>query len=363
MMSRKKIVAIVSIVLFAALLVKGKGLLDERRAEVKDQPTPVAEKMWIPLVEAKKGVLKEKIPFLAEILSDKSIELSTKFPGYVKELMVEESQRVKKGEILVKIDAFELRSNIDTLKMTLKAQKGDLTLAQSNYIRNKKLFAIGGISREQFDASKVALDMKASAVEATKQKIAQLNHQLSYLQITAPFDGVIDRIVMHEGDLAVTGKPILTMSNEKQKLLFSFTPSVDTRIKQKQNVFYDDKVIGYVKSIYPAAKNGLSTAEVALDERLELPSGSFITVEVLTREARGCILPDTTIVHKKSGTFVMVYKNKRFTPQKVEVLLTGKNRILIKECPSSPVASASETKLAALPAHDNVAVIGVNNEQ
>jgi len=361
-MSRKRVVTIVSIVAVALLLVKGKGLLDERRAEVKEQPTPAAQKLWVPVVRARQGVLEEKLPFLAEILSDKSIELSTKLPGYVKKVMVEESQRVKKGDMLVRIDSFELHSNIDALQKTLTAQKSDLALAEGIYARNRKLVAIGGISKETFTASKVAMEMKASALENTKQKLSQLEHQLSYLDIKAPFDGIVEHIVLHEGDLAVTGKSVLTMSNEKQKLLFSYTPSADAQIKKEQDVFYDNRVIGYVKSIYPAARNGLRVAEVALNEALKLPSGSFINMEVLTRKAKGCILPDTTIVHKKNGTFVMAYDKGRFTPKKVEVLLSGKNSILLKTCPVLPVASASETKLSTLPAYKNVGVTGVGHE-
>ena len=362
-MSRKRVVTIVSIVVVVLLLVKGKGLLDERRVEVKDQPTPSAEKLWVPVVTAKQGVLEERTPFLAEILADKSIELSTKLPGYVEKIMVEESQKVKKGDTLVRIDSFELHSNINALQKTLTAQKSDLALAKGIYARNKKLVAIGGISREIFSTSKVAMEMKASALDGTRQKIAQLQHQLSYLKIKAPFDGVIERIVLHEGDLAVTGKPILTMSNEKQKLLFSYTPSADPQIKKEQDVFYDDRVIGYVKSIYPAAQNGLRVAEVALNETLALPVSSFINVEVLTRKAQGCIVPDTTVVHKKEGTYVMVYQKGRFTPKRVEILFSGKNRLLLKECPSLPIASASETRLSVLPAYDNIAVTGVKHEQ
>ncbi len=362
-MNKKRVVLMVSLIAVAVLLVKGKNLLDERRAQIKEQPTPSSSRLWISTVKGKEGVLKQKRSVLAEILSDKSITLSTKLPGYVEEILVQEAQKVKNGDLLVRIDSFELRSNIEALQKTLRAQKSDLDLAQSIYERNKKLIAIGGISKENFTTSKVAMQMKASTLESTKQQIAQLQHQLSYLKIKAPFDGVIEQIILHKGDLAVTGKPILTMNNEKQKLLFSYTPAADAPIKKGEDVLYDNKVIGHVTSIYPTAKNGLSVAEVILSEALALPIGSFINLDVLTREVKGCILPDTTIVHKKEGTYIMAYQKDSFIPQKVEILLSEKNRILLKECPSSPVASSSESKLSALPAYNNIAVVGVTHER
>jgi multidrug resistance efflux pump len=56
----------------------------------------------------------------------------------------------------------------------------------------------------------------------TKEKIKQLKHQKSYLSIKAPFAGEVDAILQYEGDLALTGKPILSMSNGVKKLNFSF---------------------------------------------------------------------------------------------------------------------------------------------
>jgi membrane fusion protein (multidrug efflux system) len=357
-MIRKRIITIVAVVAVVALLIKGKGLLNTRKAENAAEAMPSKQALTVPIVEAKQGTLQNKIPFLAQILSDKHIQLSTKLAGYVEKVLVEESQMVKKGDVLVRIDAIEIRSNIDALRSTLKAQEGDLALVKSIYVRNKKLNAIGGLSKEQLESSKVALSIKASALEGTKQKIAQLKHQLSYLKIVAPFDGYIDAILMHEGDLAATGKPILSMSNGKKKLVFSYSPAQQSLIKKEQDVYVDGKEVGYVKSIYTTAKNGLITAEVKLNEAVVAPAGSSITMEVLVKEKSGCILPDTTIVHKKEGTFVMAYENGKFIPYKVEVEMQDKDSILVSPCPKTAVAQASEVKLAQLPAYNKVGIGG-----
>jgi RND family efflux transporter MFP subunit len=365
-MTRKKIVTIVAVIAVAALLIKGKSLLKERQEQVTEQPTPMADAISVPVVKVTQGVMNQEVPFLAQILGDKSIKLSTKLAGYVQEVVVEESQEVKKGDLLVKIDETELKSNIDALKATLAAQQNDLALAKSIHARNDKLYKIGGLSKEQLDISRVTLKMKQSVLENTRQKIAQLEHQLTYLTIVAPFDGVVDAILLHEGDLAATGKPILSMSNKQQKLLFSFAPSQQNLIKKEQMVVQGSKKLGEIRAIYPTSNNGLVTAEVALDAPLDLPIGSSVQVNVVTQSQSGCILPDTTMVHKKDGSYLMVYRKERFVPQKVEVILHENNRIMVAPCPKEWLASASEVKLAALPAYTNVHLIkpseGADNE-
>jgi RND family efflux transporter MFP subunit len=355
---KKIIIRLVSIIAVVALVIKGKGLLESRKAEIANESLPSSGSVTVPVVKAKQETMQNKVPFLAQIISDKSIKLSTKLAGYVEKVFVEEVQKVKKGDVLVRIDAIELNSNIDALKATLNAQHNDLELAKSIYARNEKLFAIGGLAKEQLDISEVSLKAKSSIMENTKQKIAQLNHQLSYLKIVAPFDGEIDTIFLYEGDLAASGKAILSMSNGKKKLVFSYAPTKASDIKKEQDVLMEDEQVGYVKSIYTTSKNGLISAEVTLTKEIALPTGSSVNIEVLTNEAKGCIVPSDTILHKKESTFVMTYVEGKFSPMKVKVEMEDSNRILISPCPKSSIAQASEVKLAQLPAYDKVNIIG-----
>jgi RND family efflux transporter MFP subunit len=358
----KKKTIFITVVAVAVLVVAGKGLLSKRKSQMENDILPSDQTHLVPVVKAKQGVLKNEVPFLAQVLSDKSIKLSTKLAGYVEKVLVEESQKVKKGEVLVRIDAIELRSSIDALKVTLKAQESDLLLVKSIYARNKKLLAIGGLSKEQLTTSQVALKIKASALENTKQKIAQLEHQLSYLKIVAPFDGEIDAIHLNEGDLAASGKAILSMSNGKKKLLFSYTPTRQAFIKKEQDVLMNGEQIGYVKSIYTTSQNGLVSAEVTLGKEIVYPVGASVNIAVLTAEAKGCILPATTLLHKKKGTFVMGYENGKFTPLKVEVKMQSGESVMVSPCPMVSIAQASEVKLAALPAYNKVEVTKADNE-
>ncbi|NOR55485.1 MAG: efflux RND transporter periplasmic adaptor subunit [Sulfurovum sp.] len=349
-MNKKKIIGIGLIV---AVLLAGIILVVSRKSDISNAATPHSGLKRVVVTEAKKGLMQNKVPYVATVLADKSISLSTKLAGYVEKVYVEESQKVKKGDVLVSIDAIELNSSITALKATLTAQAHDLALAKSIYRRNVKLFKIGGLSKENLESSKVAFQSKSSNMENTKQKIVQLQHQSSYLTILAPFDGEIDRIFLHEGDLAVAAKPILSMSSGDKKLLFSYAASDDV-IQKGQDVFAKGEKIGNIKSIYTVLKNGLLTAEVALTSKLALPDGSSINIQVLTAEKKGCILPSNTVIHKKEGIFLMTYREGKFHPLKVNVEMKNAQHILVSPCPKDPVARASEVKLAQLPAYENI---------
>jgi len=353
---KKKTIIIIAIVV--VILVLAARLLQSRKSEIANATLPLDGAVTVSVIKSRQGTMQHKIPFLAQIMADKSITLSTKLAGYVEKVFVEEAQKVTKGENLVRIDAIELNSNIDALTATLNAQRNDLGLAESIHARNVKLFAIGGLAKEQLDISEVSLNVKASIMENTKQKIGQLEHQLSYLTIVAPFDGEIDAILLHEGDLAASGKAILKMSNVKQKMLFSYAPAKNNSIQKEQDVFMEGKQVGVVKSIYTTSKNGLISAEVTLSQKIDLPIGSAVNIEVLTKEAHGCIVPSDTILHKKEHTFVMAYREDKFSPLKVNIEIQDTQEVLISPCPKVPLAQASEVKLAQLPSYDAVNIIG-----
>lgn len=356
------IITIIVIILVVALMIKGKGLLESRKAEIANEALPSAASVTVFVVNpTTKGMMRGKESYLAQVGSQKSINLSTKLAGYVEHVFVDESQKVKKGDVLVQLDETELQSSVEALKATLRAQNNDLKLAKSIYMRNMKLFGVGGLSKEKLDISKVAMQSKEAIIENSIQKIDQLQHQLSYLKIVAPFDGEIDAILLHEGDLATSGKPILGMSSGVKKLIFSYTPK-NTSIKKGQEVWTGDQKIGHIKSIYTVSQNGLMNAEVKLTSKLDLPVGSSINIEVLTKVAEGCIVPNDTVLHKKEGTFVMVYTEGKFRPLQVNIKMQDDNRLLIFPCPSTSIAQASEVKLAQLPAHEKVQIIRVKNE-
>jgi RND family efflux transporter MFP subunit len=353
----KKIVAAVVLVGVVILAIKGKSLLKERQNEVASAPTPSRSYISVEVVNPSSSSLASSKSFLAKLVADKSINLSTKLAGYIKKIYVSESQEVKKGQLLVSIDESEILSSIKALKSTLSMQEADVSVAKNTYMRNKKLYEIGGISKEMLDMSKVALEAKEAQVENTKQKIAQLYNQRKYLKITAPFDGVIDKIILHEGDLAATAKPIISMNDYKTKLIFSYAQNSND-IRKNQDVYYNSKKIGYIKKIYPTSTNSLTTAEVALDTKINQPLGSNININVVTAKANGCRVPITTLVHKKDGVYVMSYKHKKFTPFKVDIVLSNDSSVIITPCPTTPIAKATETKLSTLPAYENVKIVG-----
>ncbi len=352
---KKIVIIIVSIAVIAGILYKGKSLMQKRKQEIANEPTPQSRNLSVSLTHATHEKMQARQSYLATLLSEKSVQISTKMAGYIEKIYVNESQQVSKGTLLATIDERDINANIDLLRTTLTQQKNDLALAKRIYQRNKKLYEVGGLAKEQLETSRVVMQGKSAAVKATQQKISQLHEQKSYLKIKAPFSGVIDTVVMHQGDLAVTGKPILTMSDGEQKLRFAFSKN-SASVAEGQPVYIDREVVGKVSKILTLAKQGLVQAEVKLTKALDLPLGATVTVSVVTEAKEGCVVPHDALLHKEDGLYVMVYKDKSFKAKKVQEVMAQANKTMITPCPAEAIAQGSEVLLAKLPIYGNVNV-------
>lgn len=211
------------------------------------------------------------------------------------------------------------------------------------------------MSQEKLDVSKLALQAKMTQVINTKAKIKQLSVQLEYLDIQAPFDGVVGQILLREGSLAAPNQPILTMSQASQKITFSFAPKIKN-IKKGQSILIDDRAVGIIKTIYTKAQNGLSVAEVELSHHIPMPEGSSLSIEVVTGKEKGCLVPVDTLIYSKDGTRIMEYNKEKFTALNVEVLFENTKEALVSPCPKGKIAQGSEAKLTKLGFYDKVKI-------
>ncbi len=346
---------ILLILLLVILIAAGVVLLKKRQKEIVAAPVaiPMTHSVRTTLPETR--TISQTSSFLAELQAAKSVEISSKLSGRIGRLSVHENQQIQPGELLVQIDAQEIITNIKALQAQQVAANKQLDYNQTQYQRNLVLYQAGGISRENLEASDVARSAATAAVQDLQQKINGLKNQLDYLNIRAPFAGIIGTIFLHQGDLAVPGRLILTLNSLPQKLTFSFVPET-AAIQSGQNVLRDGVKTGRVSRLYNDAKNGLSIAEVIPDQRLNLPSGSYLTIEVVTKTATGCTLPIQALLHRAQGISVMVYHDDHFSELPVSIQAQDAKFALLEPCPTQPVALAAEAKLSLLPGYGRVKI-------
>ena len=352
---------IVLVLLLVVLVAGGVKLVKKRKEAVVKTPPPTPVTYRVRTVQPESRTVVQAETFLARLESRRSIEIASKLSGRIDRLPVRESQVVRKGDMLVQLDDMELQASLAGLKAALDAARSQRDYAGKQLDRNRDLYEAGGLAREKFEASEVAWRAAAATVKDLEQKIQGLENQLAYSRITAPFDGVVGTVLLHQGDLATPGRPILRLNSLPQKLTFSFVPGPD-KVQVGQDVLSGGQKIGTVALVYDDARKGLWVAEVVLDTRLDRPAGSYLTIAVVTRRGSGCSVPVRALVHRPDGEKVMLFEKGQFRERAVTVLARDARYALIEPCTEGPVAVASEAKLSLLPTSGVQVLVGENNE-
>jgi len=346
---------IISIIIVVAVVVSAGLFLKKQKEAVASLAKPKTYVHSVDVVHAKEKTVEEKRRFLAELQASNSAYIASKFSANIKKIYVNENDKVKKNQLLIALDDSDIKANLASLTEQKIALEADVANAKNILERNKKLYKIEAISKEAYDNSNVMYQNKFSALKSVNEKIKQTKSQLRYLNITAPFSGRIGSKMSNDGSLALPGKPLLTLNSDDQKLVFSF---VDTNkpIVEGQKVYIDGELIGEILKRYDDAKNALLVAEVKPYKSLPFANKSYKTIDIVVDSVSGCSLPINAIVHKKGGDFIVVYKDGKFENRAVEVLLNNNKDVVISECVTEPVATASEAKLSLLSSYGKVII-------
>lgn len=374
-------------IILIALILGGIKLIKDKNDDLANEPKAVKPIFTVNIVKAELKTVEETSNFIAKLESKNAPKISTKVAAYIEKVHVVENQEVKKGDLLISIDSKEIEDNLNQIKNSIKSielsiqsinanvfsLKNESKASKNKLERNNILYKIGGLSKEKLENSEVEYQLKKAKVDSTIKSIEAKTYELKairnsydskktsleYYNIKSPINGIVDNIILKTGDMALAGKTILTLLSKEQKLTFSFSNS---EIKKDLDVIINKKEKVKITKILKSSDKFLSQAQIELNTYLDLPIGSFVNVEVITKKQDAKALPINTILYRKDGEYVVVYeedenKNVKFSFKKVEVLVQSENYIITNPIIEQSVALASESKLAILPSSNNYIIV------
>lgn len=146
--------------------------------------------------------------------------------GTIQRVMVDEGEKVKKGQSLFIIDQVPYRAALNTASANVKAAKAGLATAQLAFDSAKELYAQKVISEHQLKTTEnTYLTAQAQLAQAEAQEMNAKNNLL-YTEVKSPSDGVVGALPMREGTLVSPsmGKALTTVSdNSEMFVYFSMT--------------------------------------------------------------------------------------------------------------------------------------------
>jgi RND family efflux transporter MFP subunit len=143
------------------------------------------------------------------------VDLAFQVSGPLIELPVREGQRVKRGDLLARIDPRDYETSLRNAKGTMARAKAALDYAVAEYqrFRNVKATDAGAVSDSMVHLKYTAQAVAQAGLQSAEAGLAAAQDQLDYTQLRAPFSGLIARRLVDNYQEVAVKQPILSLQN------------------------------------------------------------------------------------------------------------------------------------------------------
>jgi RND family efflux transporter MFP subunit len=248
--------------------------------------------------------------YTATVEAEAKNNIAPAMPVRISRIFAEVGDRVSKRQKLVQMDAANLRQ----LELQLENQMVE-------FKRIDELYKVGGISKSEWDAAKMALDVRETSYKNTLENTALLS----------PINGIVTARNYDDGDMYSGAQPILTIEQiTPVKLMLNVSEIYFTKIQKgapveiKLDVYEDEVFNGQVNLIYPTINAATRTfpVEVRMENRdMRVRPGMFARVTIDFGALERIVISDRAIV-KQAGSgdrYVYVYEKGKVSYEKVEL--------------------------------------------
>jgi membrane fusion protein (multidrug efflux system) len=284
-----------------------------KQVEAVETPT-------VALTPVTKGILSSTIAVPGELIPYQEVDLFAKVNSYVKNLLVDIGSEVHQGQLLVTLEAPEINSQLAAAKSRIEQQQAIYYASKATYDRLLSTSKTPGtVSQNDLEQAEAKKNSDQANVEAAKSEYKVVAANLNYLEIRAPFDGVITARNVNQGAYVGPGRgtdPLFVLQDQKRlRLVVSIPESSTGGLSKKDEVTFSVRALPNQK--FTAKVERLAGAlDVKLrSERLEMDVYNkdkkllphmFAEVDVpLPSRDSTFILPKTAVVTSTEKVFVI----------------------------------------------------------
>ena len=155
-----------------------------RRADGKEAPSYKTA----PIVRTS---LKSTVTATGALQAVRTVQVGTQVSGQVAQLYVDFNDKVKKGQLLARIDPILQQQAVEDAQAQLEKAQAQLTQAQDDYNRNKQLFDAKVITASEFGTYQSSFSVDQASVKSAQIALDRAKQQLAYTNVYSPIDGVV----------------------------------------------------------------------------------------------------------------------------------------------------------------------------
>jgi RND family efflux transporter MFP subunit len=261
------------------------------------------------------------------IQPERKADLRAEVSAIVLQVLKENGDVVKRGDILVKLDETAIRDNLNSAEDNARSAALALDQADRALQRLKTLRASGMTSMQALDDAEVRRNSAQSELSASKARAVMARQQLQRTVVRAPFDGVVSERKVSAGDTASIGKELVKVI-DPTSMRFAGRVSTDkialVKIGQpvgfRINGYAGQEFRGKVTRVDPAANDVTRQVEVLVafaDSTQPRVAGLYAEGNIEAATVNALMLPEAAVI--KAGDKSYAWKVAGKTLSRVDL--------------------------------------------
>jgi len=300
--------------LILALPVFFQGCSSKSKGESRKDSTLKTVEVGTVVIQPRE--LENKILSTGSLMANEEVELRSEVSGRIVAINFDEGSRVKKGDLLLKIDDRELQAQLRKFQVEEKQAKDDV-------YRKEKLLEMKAVSQEEYDKSFNTLGIILAQIDLVKT-------QISKTEIYAPFNGTIGLRQVSPGGF-ISSATLVTRLQQLDPVKIDF--SIPEKYREKVRIGtlikfrvegIDSAFTGRVYAIDPKidlTTRNLSMRALCTNHNGSLVPGAFAKIEIVLDHLKDAmVIPSEAIIPMMNGEKVFICKEGK---AKSQIIQTG----------------------------------------
>ncbi|MFT3827503.1 MAG: efflux RND transporter periplasmic adaptor subunit [Chitinophagaceae bacterium] len=269
------------------------------------------------------------------------VNIYAKVNGFVKQVMVDRGSTIRKGQVLMTLEAPEIASQVQAAMSKYMQAQENAVASKEKYRRLKEAAKEeGAVAPLDLDNALSRMKADEAMVMSEKSNVASINNIESYLTVTAPFDGIIVQRNVSAGALVGPGskandQPLLVLQYLQKLRLEVFIPEVYVdKVDLKSPVHFTFNSIPGKENAATISRsaNALSSLrseaiEIDISNKTQqLKPGMYAEVKIpLLSNASSLLVPNNAIVRSTERQYVIVIRDGKAVITDIKEGLTAQN--------------------------------------
>ncbi|WP_429263174.1 efflux RND transporter periplasmic adaptor subunit [Mucilaginibacter sp. 3215] len=249
---------------------------EKKEQQEEQEQQEAVETPTVQIVPITKGRLSSNITIPGELIPYQQVDLYAKTNSYVKKLLVDIGSEVHQGQLLAVLEAPEINSQLAAAQSRIKQFEAVYFASKATYDRLVSTSKTPGtVSQNDLEQAEAKKNADEANIDAAKSGLKEVSANLAYLEIRAPFDGVITSRNVNLGAYVGPGgkstDPLFTIQDQGRLRLVVSVPEVYTgALSNKSEVNFTVRALPSQKFTAQVKRIAGALDEKLRAERLEM---------------------------------------------------------------------------------------------